>query len=181
MSSRSSRSTLDHDHHSRLPVSDTIAFPLTNWTPRRRVRDVSSPNRSSLLGDALSVPTCQARLYSASSRGPDAVHNRDHSGVTSRTARRGNLNTTTLDHATTSKKAILEDRFEKMLALLDIDDSDSDSVDRRKHVKVDVDGVLASADVGHDRVCPSCPIVTDINADRIADQSPALLAYVRSR
>lgn len=68
-----------------------------------------------------------------------------------------------------------------MLALLDIDDSDSDSVDRRKHVKVDVDGVLASADVGHDRVCPSCPIVTDINADRIADQSPALLAYVRSR
>jgi hypothetical protein len=134
------------------------------------------------LSDSPSVPRPQATLYPASPRRePDAVPNRDHSGAISRLARRGNLNTTTLDNATSSKKAILEDRFEKMLALLDIDDSDSDSVDRRNHGKVDGDVALASNDAGHGRVCSSCPIVTDFNADRIADQSPALLAYVRSR
>lgn len=182
MSSRSGSTHFDHDHLSRPSVSEITAVAVTEWTPRRRNRD-SYNTRSGLLDGNPPEPRPYAGLYAVPSprADSDGVQRPDHSVVTARRFRRGSPNLSTLDNAASTKKAILDDRFEKMLALLDVDDSDSDS-DRRHQVKPDGDGTfLASSSAGHVRVCLFCATGTINDADRIADQLPAFLARVCAR
>jgi hypothetical protein len=172
MSSRSSRSTLDCDGQSRLPVSDTTAVAGTDWTPRRRVREATSHGTSPFLGNPSSIPASQSRAFPVSPRRNPHVDSRDHYDGASRPLTRFNRDISSLDHAA-SKRAILEDRFEKMLALLDMDNSESgsDSVDRRKEVNMVVDGATASVGAGRSRVCRSRLLTTSLAADKIADQA----------
>jgi hypothetical protein len=172
MSSRSSRSTIEYDGQSHLPVSDTTAVAGTDWTPRPRIREATSHTASTFFGDPSPAPTPQSRAFPASPRRNLNVDSRDHSDGISRPLTRFNRDISRLDHAA-SKKAILEDRFEKMLALLDMDNSESgsDSVDMRKEVNMMVDGATASVGAGRSRVCRSCLLTTSLTADRIADQA----------
>jgi hypothetical protein len=63
-----------------------------------------------------------------------------------------------------------DNRFEKMLALLDVDDSISDSADRRRVVQIDGQGESHIPSVTHDRrVCTREFAKRRSYADEIAD------------
>lgn len=169
MSSYSSRSTFDHDHDypSRLPISDNTPNAITDSTPRRRFREVMHSDGFTPLGHPRPIPPPRSRQYPVSPRRDVDVRNQNRVDDLSRPLTRPNGIISSIDPAST-KKALLEDRFEKMLALLDVDDSESeaDTVDRRKQSNIVGDGVTVPDEAGHRRVCQPCLLTAIIDTDR---------------
>lgn len=153
MSSRSSNFRSQSDRQPRSSIFSTnIPSPVRNV--KRGTTDHSQSSASDLLDEY--IPRRQYRESPSvpqprpePSTGSSSTH-QSHSSYT-RSRRR---NPQPSFPVTERSNAIDDSRFEKMLALLDVDDSVSDSADRRRPVEIDGPGESRIPSVIHDsRVC----------------------------